>query len=519
MAKTASQRYKELEALRQPFLDRGREASKLTLPHIMPPEGYRDANGGTKLYQPWQSIGARGVNNLASKILFVALPPNTPFFRLKIDENTLSELAGEDPTVKSSLEEALGKIEGRAMDHVEHIALRIGFQEATKHLIITGNALAYLPDTENDGMRVFGLDRYVAMRDASGNLMELLTKERVAHSTLDDEVKSKLTADKYKKHDGSNEPEVDLYTWVTRESDQWRVVQFVDDIRVDETEGTYPLDKLPWMPLRWNRIDGEDYGRGLAEEYMGDLRALEGLSMAIVKFAAGAARVVALNDPNGMTDSDDVTGADDWEVISGRAGDISFLQIEKYPDFQVAKATADEITRRLMQGFLMVNSVQRDGERVTAEEIRYMASELEDTLGGVYSTLAQEFQRPLVGILLDSLRKLRKIPKLPKGLVNPQIITGLEALGRGHDLKKLDTFLLGLRDLFGPEALASEVHLNEYLKRRAAALGVDPKGLVKTPEEKQAEQQAMMQQQMMMQAAQQGIQSTGKMAEEGMKQQ
>lgn len=532
MAKTASQRYKELEALRQPFLDRGREAAKLTLPHILPPEGYRATKGGTKLHQPWQSIGARGVNNLASKILFVALPPNTPFFRLKLDDSVLEEMTQEvaegveDPEqaqqminqIKTDMEEGLSKIESRTMDHVEQIALRIGFQEATKHLIVTGNALVYLPDSATEGLRVFGLDRYVVLRDASGNVMEIITKESVGYSTLDDEIKDRLTGEKYSRADNHTEIEVELYTWIERHANEWRLVQWADGVRIDDTEGTHPLDSLPWMPLRWNRVDGEDYGRGLVEEYIGDMRALEGLSRAIVQFAAGAARVVGLNDPNGMTDTDDVVNAADWDVIDGRAGDISFLQIEKYPDFQVAKATADEITRRLMQAFLMVNSIQRDGERVTAEEIRYMASELEDTLGGVYSTLAQEFQRPLVGILLDTMRSLGRIPKLPKDLVNPQIITGLEALGRGHDLKKLDAFLLGLRDMFGPEALAREVHVNEYLKRRAAALGVEHGGLVKTAAEKEAEALAEMERQMAMQATQQGIQSTGKMAEEGMKQ-
>ncbi|WP_416142518.1 portal protein [Escherichia coli] len=46
------------------------------------------------------------------------------------------------------------------------------------------------------------------------------------------------------------------------------------------------------------------------------------------------------------------------------------------------------------------SAVQRTGERVTAEEIRYVASELEDTLGGVYSILSQELQLPLVRVLL-----------------------------------------------------------------------------------------------------------------------
>lgn len=45
---------------------------------------------------------------------------------------------------------------------------------------------------------------------------------------------------------------------------------------------------------------------------------------------------------------------------------------------------------------LLNSAVQRNGERVTAEEIRYVAGELEDTLGGVYSLLSQELQLSLI---------------------------------------------------------------------------------------------------------------------------
>ncbi|MBX9279900.1 portal protein, partial [Klebsiella pneumoniae] len=77
-------------------------------------------------------------------------------------------------------------------------------------------------------------------------------------------------------------------------------------------------------------------------------------------------------------------------------------------------------------------------ERVTAEEIRYVASELEDTLGGVYSILSQELQLPLVRVLLKQLQATQQIPELPKEAVEPTISTGLEAIGRGQDLDKLE---------------------------------------------------------------------------------
>jgi hypothetical protein len=100
------------------------------------------------------------------------------------------------------------------------------------------------------------------------------------------------------------------------------------------------------------------------------------------------------------------------------------------------------------------------------------------------------------------MKKENKLPAVPEDKVKPTIITGIEALGRGNDLNRLDTFLSGIGQLLGPEALNQYVNFSEYLKRRALSLGVDVDGLIRTEEELQMQamqQQEAMQQQMMMQ--------------------
>ena len=89
MAQTAASRYTQLETARRPFLDRAIDAAKLTIPSLMPPYGH---TGFTKLPTPFQGIGARGVNNLASRLLLALLPPNSPFFRLQVDDFTLMKI-------------------------------------------------------------------------------------------------------------------------------------------------------------------------------------------------------------------------------------------------------------------------------------------------------------------------------------------------------------------------------------------------------------------------------------------
>ena len=58
--------------------------------------------------------------------------------------------------------------------------------------------------------------------------------------------------------------------------------------------------------------------------------------------------------------------------------------------------------------FLLHTAIQRDAERVTAQEIRYMAEQLETAMGGVYSLLSQEFQLPLVKILMKRMQEYKR---------------------------------------------------------------------------------------------------------------
>jgi Bacteriophage head to tail connecting protein len=489
MAKTAAARYSQLERLRQPFLSRGRSAAKLTIPSLLPPEGH---NGDASLPTPFQGIGARGVNNLASKLLLALFPPNSPIFRLLIDDFTIEELT-KQAGMKAMVEAALGKVERAVMTEIEGAAIRVTAFEALKQLIISGNVLLFLPP--EGGMRAFRLDRYVVKRDPMGNVLEHITKETVAPDTLPKGFVEKLGTNAQQKFNNalSADKTLDIYTHVKLVNGMWRVYQEVEGVKVPGTEGSYPKGKSAWIPLRFTKIDGEDYGRGYVEEYYGDLKSLETLTKAIVEGSAAAAKILILVNPNGTTNKRTIAEAPNGAVRSGNAQDVTFLQLDKYADFRIAKETMSEITQRLAMAFLLNSAIQRAGERVTAEEIRYMASELEDALGGVYSILSQEFQLPLVSRIMFSLERAGKLPALPEKMVTPTITTGLEALGRGHDQMKLDSLLQRLAPL-GPEVISEYLNVGDYIQRSATALGIEATGLVRSEEEVQAlRQQKMMQ--------------------------
>ena len=94
--------------------------------------------------------------------------------------------------------------------------------------------------------------------------------------------------------------------------------------------------------------------------------------------------------------------------------------------------------------------------------------------------------------------KEKQLPKLPKGIVRPSIIIGLEALGRGNDKNKIISFLTTIGNVLGPEALKQFVNVSDAITRLATAEGIDPDGLIRSEEELNAE----LQQQQLQQVAQ-----------------
>lgn len=482
-SQTAEQIYTTLEGKRWNYLDRARSCSKLTLPYVMPQDGF---GAHSRLETPYQGLGARGVNNLASKLLLALLPPNAPFFRFKVDKNKLME-EGADEGFLSEIEKGLQKMEESIMDEIAGQNYRVSLHEALKHLIITGNSLLYLPD--DGGLRCFHLDRYVVDRDPMGNVVKVAVKETLAYSNLPDSIKEAVSAET--KHDG----DCDLYTAMCKCGDKWDTFQDINGIRVPDVGGK--TDNPPFLPLRFTRIDGENYGRGYVEEYLGDLQSLESLTKAIVEGSAASAKVVFMVNPNGTTRAKHIAEAPNGAIVQGMAQDVSTLQVSKQADLSVAQTAIGPIKERLAHSFLISSAQVRNAERVTAEEIRMLSQELETALGGLYSLLASELQMPLVKRLTTTLGKKKKLPKLPEDLVQPVIITGVEALGRGNDLQRLDSFIAGAAQVVGPEAIMSTLNVGEYFKRRATALGISTESLLKSPEELQAEQQQAQQQAMM----------------------
>jgi len=107
-----------------------------------------------------------------------------------------------------------------------------------------------------------------------------------------------------------------------------------------------------------------------------------------------------------------------------------------------------------------------------------------------------------------TLTRSGKIPSIPKQFVQPTIVAGVNALGRGQDQESLIRFITTVSQTMGPESIAKYIDPTEYLKRLAAAQGIEVMNLVKDEQQMQAE----MQEQQQMAAQQELVKQAGQFA-------
>ena len=485
---TARERYNELVTDRRQFLDKAVDCSKLTLPYLIQDDTSSRPTHET-LNIPWQSVGSKCVVGLAAKLMLAILPPQGSFFKLQPREDKI----GEDipPEARSEMDLSLSKMERIVMDYIAASNDRVVIHQALKHLIVGGNALLFMG---KDGIKNYPLTRYVVNRDGNGNVLEIVTKELISRDVLGYDIpKKQPNTGIDESNAGTHTDDVEVYTCVKLDNGRWVWYQEVEDMIIPGTRSTAPKNASPWLVLTFNSVDGEQYGRGRVEEFLGDLKSLEGLSQALVEGAAAASKVIFLVSPSSTTKPSVIAKAGNGAIVQGRAEDVQVVQVGKTADFSTAANMAQTIERRLLEAFLVMNV--RNAERVTAEEVRLTQLELEQQLGGIFSLLTTSFLIPYLDRTLLVLQRTNELPKLPKEIIRPSIVAGVNALGRGQDREALTMFMGTIAQTIGPQALGQFINPLEAIKRLAAAQGIDTLNLVKTEEQMGQEKEEMEQKQ------------------------
>ena len=380
-------------------------------------------------------------------------------FKLVIPNEVLLQSGELAPPAE--LERGFTLAEKLIMSEIDRSNWRAATNLSLQLLITTGNSLEFIgPDNQ---LRIYRLDQYVVERDLTGAVKEIILHQKISpeNSPVETDIKTEF-----------GHEYVDLYTWIMRnEVGQYEIHQEVEDQVVPGSEGVY--DVSPFIALRWSLVPGEDYGRGKIEEHYPDLVALDGMAKSLLDGSTMASRHIYMVRPNasGANLRRRVAEADNGEVVVGNMEDVSMLQFTNVTGLQIAAQEVQRLTQVLASAFLLNSGMTRDAERVTATELRMLAEELEGTLGGVYSTMSQEMQRNRLERLMVQMIDQGALPPFENDLIEPQITTGLSALGREQDVHRVQA-AAQIVQMLGPEMAFDYVKMPELLTRAFNGLGL-----------------------------------------------
>lgn len=138
VVETAKEIYERLENERKSYVTRAEDCAKYTIPSLFPKE---TDNKDTKYETPWQSVGARGLNNLTAKLLLALFPPNSPFYKLTLRDD-IAAYYEADPQAKYEIEQKLVQLEQIILNCIETYQIRVTINEALKQLLVAGNLLS-----------------------------------------------------------------------------------------------------------------------------------------------------------------------------------------------------------------------------------------------------------------------------------------------------------------------------------------------------------------------------------------
>lgn len=510
----AAQRYAQGEPVREPYLIRARRLAKLTITSLYRNQG---ANGTTEDVIAWQSATAYLINNLSAKRTLALYPPGIPFTKLKPSRQAMIALGELDLSdeergdLQAKVEKGLSKVEVEMVECCEEDGDRAKHFDAARHLIVGGNhCLKFL---EDDTLQSISLENYVTWRDGAGNLLEFVIRENLSWETVPEDVRA-LCDDHaaYEKAPGSGTyKDIQLYTHGVLSGGKFKVYQEAFGKVVPGTDWTWDKGALPYLFLGEIFQQGEHYARSYCEDYEADLQTLDAFWQMLTEGGAAIARLLWLIKPGSALNKRAFERAQNGEALTGELEDVTALRAEKGGDLKVAFEVAQAAERRLERMFLVFQT--RQGERVTAEEIREVAQQLEATQGGVYSNQVTTYQRPYAQRKLAALQRSKRLPKLPKDAVKVTVLTGDAALGRARQSQNLREFIGTWTQLF-PEVANEYLRVENAMVRDGANIGLDTDGLVRSEDDVQADRQAAQQVALSQQVAPEVVKQGGEMLQQ-----
>lgn len=397
---------------------KARDYARYTLPYICAQSAQSGDGRRQQLERDYQSVGAFLISNVSAKLAEALFPSNRRMVRV--------DIKGEHRSRASSIDSALLAIETELVKIARANGGYAQLIECIQHLYVTGQCC--LRRLSGGGYLVYGLNSFVTRRDSYGTVVDAVIREYIDYSQIPEDIRE---ANNLK----DNLKPWELYTRVHHVGEIVQVIQKLADRGSIIGTAEYPIKGCPFIFPTLHLSSGEHYARGEVETYAGDFQRLSNLSEAGVLYEVEALKVLHITRGAGPA-IEDLRSAGCGEFIElPQQTEVEAYEGGDYNKLAQVNAEVNSIIQRLYQAFAYAGS-QRDAERVTAEEVRRVATEADRSSASAYSILGKTLQIPLAYVLLEEMDS-QLFQGVAGGSISLDVSAGLDALGRTIESQQL----------------------------------------------------------------------------------
>lgn len=526
--------FSRMDAERADAMRRVEECARLSDPRLVKMRGKPKDSTQSDNYQ---NVGSRMVENLSGQLLMASYPPGMPWQVYSVSDavrhlKIVSEERIDDfdrqlfaysLVILAALEEGVDQYDRRQIGYNRSL-FRESMLRVNEQSVGTGDHLFRL----HDDMRIQHFDRwsYVTERDSCCDPVLHITKESIdALELTDDKLEiAKLRVDELKTK-SRKERQIDMFTrveWQPR-AKKWDWAQEVNGVEIEKGSE----DVTPWICASLWLAPGDNYGRGLIEKNLGDVRRYEAFTKNTHDIATAMGFTLFLADYAARINDHDFTRRPNLSmmrcrVASGQAVDLTMFSTQKQADMAAVQAAQELVRRDLASAGSLDAELAPHKERVTATQINQITSQSRSSQIGPYTCITGHVQ-PAMFARAEHVMTRGEKPRLApmsedlRQLAQPFLLGGLSAVSYRARLGSIAEFYQTLQ-AFDPNA-SSFIKTGRLAHRIAKFTGMYDVDIIKSDAERAQEANAQVQmvaaQAMAEAAAKEGAKAVGTIATQG----
>jgi hypothetical protein len=477
-------------------------------------DGFAKATAGEAIDKNFQdrrenlytSVGEQSANDFVNTMQEVLAPPMSSWIALEAG----MKIKKEDHDV---VNKELAKMCDLANEYKNNSSFDVAFSEFCYDVFAGTGCMLVLPCTPRKpiSFRAIPLREYCVEEGANGEVRgvyrsysmkrELVReqwKELRGLEILDDEDKEMTLIE-------STHYDYDLELY------HYQVIDKSEEVELVHRE----YQTNPFVVLRWNKMAGEPYGRGVGLTALNDIKTLN-----LIKFYS--MRNFAYQLPILLAQESDVIDYENFDptpltlnIVPDAQNSIVPLNIN--PKYEAESYKTQELQMDIKRNTYSSTLPNEADAKLTATEVKARLNELRRTLNSVFGRLITEFQIPVVrrifdilgdtGIMGKEFREKFDIGNIDGLIWKVNVVTPIGKIVRYEEAQTL-LAVAGQMVQFDPtgQILRTVTKFNEYLYNYMKLSGV-PLDLINTPKEmeeiqnREAQAQMQMQQQMVQQEA------------------